>query len=96
MKVLSGRTEEYDGLKKELCSEPYGAAIVRYAERWADLMEKDFSGGNIRSLSEETSWKAGRAGITRTMHGRAAEILIKFWQHGIDLHYAAMFKDWIA
>lgn len=63
--------------------DPYGACVVRYAERWADLMETEMaSGAKLEDIAKETSHTADTEGITGFMYGAAVSILSGVWQHG--------------
>lgn len=64
----------------------YGSAIVRYAERWARVMEAEMSGGRkLSQCARDASHLADSEGITGFMYGAAASILSQVWQHGEDL-----------
>ena len=61
----------------------YGAAVVRYAETWARLMEtRVLSGSTIAECAEETSGIADVDGITGAQYGMAATMLCQWWIHG--------------
>lgn len=85
MKVIDGKIEEYNvGLANN--TDPYGAEIYRYAERWAGLMEAQMKEGKLLSdIAEATSREADTSGITGFMYGAAVSTLSYFWQHGEDL-----------
>jgi len=64
----------------------YGAAIVRFAEKWAVLMEVEIaSGKTVKECANATSRIADDEGITGFMYGCAVAILSKVWVHGEDL-----------
>lgn len=64
----------------------YGAAIFRYAERWADLMEKAVADGKrLVDVADALSHEADSEGISGFMHGTAVSILAQCWQHGEEL-----------
>lgn len=70
--------------------DPYGHAIFTYAERWAELMEKDIeASGNaeesIRAHAEERSHEADTEGITGYMYGCVVAILADAWEYGEPL-----------
>lgn len=45
--------------------DPYGAGIVRYAERWADLMEQRMEQGeSLEAIAKTTSHEADTEGVT--------------------------------
>ena len=67
-------------------TDPYSACCVRYAERWADLMEQRMSeGATIGDIADKTSHEADTEGITGFMYGCAVSMLAKCWEHGEDL-----------
>lgn len=64
----------------------YGAAVIRYAERWADLMEAQMQSGQpLAAIWKSSSHEADTEGITGFMYGAAVSILAKVWEHGEDL-----------
>lgn len=86
MKIRSGMEEEYKkGYNNNL--DGYGSAVYRYAERWADLMEKDIekSGDPAKSIEENAdkrSHEADTEGISGFMYGCAVSILSHCWEYG--------------
>ena len=62
----------------------YGAAIIRYAEAWADLMEARIAEGAEKweDVAKETSHEANTEGITGFMYGAAVAVLATSWKHG--------------
>ncbi len=68
---------------KDANIDPYGAEIIAYSERWADLMETRMAAGEaLTDIANETSHKADTNGITGFMYGCAVQGLAKFWLHG--------------
>jgi hypothetical protein len=64
-------------------SDPYGACTVRYAARWAHLMEKRMEAGEkIATIADQSSHDADLEGITGFMYGCAVSILAHAWKHG--------------
>lgn len=64
----------------------YGACAVRYAARWANLMEKRMSeGSTLPDCADKASHDADTEGVTGFMYGCAVGILAKTWKHGEDL-----------
>lgn len=50
--------------------DPYGSGVVRYAERWANLMEQEIENGKtIIEIADSASYKADTEGITGFMYG---------------------------
>ena len=67
-------------------TDPYGAAIYQYAERWADLMEARMAAGEaLEACVKETSHQADAEGITGFMYGAAVATLSWAWEHGEEL-----------
>ena len=66
--------------------DPYGSGVVRFAERWADLMEaRARQGGTLDDFAKETSHEADGEGITGFMYGCAVSILSQCWENGEQL-----------
>jgi hypothetical protein len=85
MNLLEGKETEYYGWK-EKNTDGYGSACFRYAEHWADLMEKEIKKGNdISEIAESASHEADTEGITGFMYGMAVSILSLCWVHGEKL-----------
>jgi hypothetical protein len=85
MKIIDSKIEEYKaGLANN--TDPYGAEIYRYAERWADLMESQMTEGkSLADIAESTSREADTSGITGFMYGASVAVLSRFWGHGEEL-----------
>ena len=67
-------------------TDPYGSAVYRYAETWANLMEvKMEQGMKIEQIAEDCSDEADTEGITGFMYGCAVQILSNCWEHGEEL-----------
>ena len=67
-------------------NDPYGSGAVRYAERWANMMEQEMeSGKSLIEIADATSNKADTEGITGYMYGCAVSILSQVWEHGEEL-----------
>ena len=67
-------------------SDPYGSGVVRYAERWANMMEQEMESGKaLIDIADATSNKADIEGITGYMYGCAVSILSQVWEHGEEL-----------
>lgn len=66
--------------------DPYGNAVVEYAERWANMMEEAMSKGEtLEQCAERTSNDADTEGITGFMYGAAVQVLVTSWEHGEQL-----------
>jgi len=67
-------------------TDPYGGAVIVYAEQWARLMEVRISKGEqLQSIAEECSHLADTDGLTGFMYGCAVSILSSVWIHGKEL-----------
>lgn len=67
-------------------NDPYGSGVVRYAERWANMMEREMEDGKaLIEIADATSHKADTEGITGYMYGCAVSILSQVWEHGEEL-----------
>jgi hypothetical protein len=67
----------------EINGDPYGAATIRYTERWADLMEARIAeGAALEDIAKATSHEADTEGITGFMYGCAVSLLAQLWIHG--------------
>ena len=64
----------------------YGSGVIRYAERWANMMEKEMENGkNLADIARATSYMADTEGITGYMYGCAVSMLSLVWEHGKEL-----------
>jgi hypothetical protein len=67
-------------------TDPYGAGVVKFAERWAKLMQVRMSdGAKLEAVAEQASRDADNEGITGFMYGCAVSTLAQTWQHGEEL-----------
>lgn len=86
MKIRKGMEELYKkGYNNNLDS--YGHGVYTFAERWADLMEKDIEASNdpAKSIIENANKRSDEAdteGITGFMYGCAVSILSDCWEYG--------------
>lgn len=78
-----------DGMKKnylELRAERGIDGIVRYAERWSQMMEQEIKdGASVAEAAERTNHSADTDGITGYMYGQAVRLLSNYWEHGEEL-----------
>lgn len=66
--------------------DPYGGCVIRYAEKWADIMEKAMEdGAALEDIAENASHEADTEGITGFMYGCAVQVLATVWEHGEEL-----------
>ena len=67
----------------EANTDSYGGGVIRYAEKWARLMEFWMSNGmTISECADRASHLADDEGITGFMYGCAVSILSQVWEHG--------------
>lgn len=71
---------------KDKNTDTYGSAIFRFAEQWADEMEKKLAEGKkVFQIAEECERIVDRRpefGITGYMYGAAVSILTHHWKYG--------------
>jgi len=61
----------------------YGAAVIRYAARWAHCMEQKLKEDKkLEDIAEAASHEADVEGITSFMYGAAVTMLAEVWKHG--------------
>lgn len=66
--------------------DPYSSCCVRYAERWAELMEqKMVEGSKLDDIADAASHEADTEGITGFMYGCAVGMLSDGWKYGEEL-----------
>lgn len=72
---------------RENNTDGYGSAVIRYAERWADVMEKRMreAGAPLGKVAKQASHDADTEGITGFMYGAAVAVLATSWEHGEEL-----------
>ena len=63
----------------------YGSGVIRFAERWARLMQVRMKDGDISSVANKASHDADTDGITGFMYGVAVSVLSSCWSHGEEL-----------
>lgn len=67
----------------EVNSDPYGSGVVRFAARWASMMEARIAdGAELAAIAKEASHEADTEGISGFMYGAAVSILSTVWEHG--------------
>lgn len=78
-----------DGMEKtylELRTERGRDGIIRYAERWSQMMEQEIKeGASVAEAAERTNHSADTDGITGFMYGQAVNLLCHYWEHGEEL-----------
>uniref|UniRef100_A0A6H1ZNJ0 Uncharacterized protein n=1 Tax=viral metagenome TaxID=1070528 RepID=A0A6H1ZNJ0_9ZZZZ len=61
----------------------YGKCCLRYASRWASLMDaRIVTGEKLEEIAGSTSHEADTEGITGFMYGAAVAMLASCWRHG--------------
>jgi len=82
MQIKQDKVEAYKAYVAKN-SDPYGKGVVDYAERWADLMEKELAAGKtIEDIAGSTRRTADIDGIPVFMYGCAVSSLAHFWEFG--------------
>ena len=87
MKILVGMEKIYDDWKKDN-QDAYGKECFKFAEDWADLMEKEIDKDNdikkvLKEKALETSMQATNYRLcTEFMFAVASNILVKCWEYG--------------
>ena len=87
MKILVGMEKIYDDWKKDN-QDAYGKECFKFAEDWAELMEKEIDKENdikkvLKEKALETRMHATNYRLcTEFMFAVASEILVKCWEYG--------------
>lgn len=90
MKVKAGKEADWEKCQ-EMNSDSYGKAVVDFARRWAESMEKVIEESDKHSPSalvehaERLSREADTEGITGFMYGCAVNVLSQLWEYGEEL-----------
>lgn len=89
MKLKDAEAEEKWAESVRVNDDPYGSGVIRFTERWADLMEQKLAEGKtVAEIYEATSHEADTEGITGFMYGVAVSMLSQLWEHGAELRVA--------
>lgn len=87
MKILAGMEKIYDDWKKDN-QDAYGKECFKFAEDWAELMEKEIDKENdikkvLKEKALETRMQATNYRLcTEFMFAVASNILVKCWEYG--------------
>ena len=87
MKILFGMEKIYDDWKKDN-QDAYGKECFKFAEDWAELMEKEIDKENdikkvLKEKALETRMQATNYRLcTEFMFAVASNILVKCWEYG--------------
>ena len=87
MKILVGMEKIYDDWKKDN-QDAYGKECFKFAEDWAELMEKEIDKENdskkvLKEKALETRMQATKYRLcTEFMFAIASNILVKCWEYG--------------
>lgn len=69
--------------------DPYGSAVMHYAERWAKLMQVEMRTRGLNELTgavvKATKYKADNEGMSGFSWGCARNLLIECWKYGAKL-----------
>lgn len=83
MKINPGMEQEYQQFTDANSKNDYSRSMVRYMERWADMMETAIAGGaTVAQAAESAGQEANTEGITGFQFVCAVEALSHFWPHG--------------
>lgn len=84
--LADGIAEDWRKCVTNNSNDGYSFACVRYANRWAAMMESKIAdGATVRDIAKDTSHEADTDGITGFMYGAAVSILSRAWKHGEEL-----------
>ena len=87
MKILAGMEKIYDDWKNDNQDE-YGKECFKFAEDWAEMMEKEIDKEHdikkaLKEKALETRMQATKYRLcTEFMFAVASEILVKCWEYG--------------
>ena len=87
MKILFGMEKIYDDWKNDN-QDAYGKECFKFAEDWAELMEKEIDKDNdikkvLKEKALETRMQATKYRLcTEFMFAVASNILVKCWEYG--------------
>lgn len=83
--VIEEFREKYEK-QKELNTDPYGTAVMKYMDLWARLMEGQINKGiMLKDCADKLSHIADIEGITGFMYGAAVAMLSDCWIYGEEL-----------
>ena len=86
MKIRAGMESVYTSLKNEMTQDGRNNAVISYAERWADMMEKEIGNGvSVSKAAAKTRFEANKENLSWFMYGNAVRVLVNFWDHGEEL-----------
>ncbi len=83
--ILPFKIRDQEGWNRAVAANnsPYGAATIRYAARWANLMERHLAeGAKLEAIASAASYDADLEGVSGAMRGCAGSILARVWEHG--------------
>lgn len=67
-------------------TDPMGAGIMAYAERWARMMQLEMSKGkSLTDIYDDTRMEADLEGMSGASGGFAQQMLVQAWKHGAEL-----------
>lgn len=80
------KDKKYWEEKKNLDIGPYWSCILRYAERWANLMESEIAKDKtVMEIAKETSYDANTEDLSWLQFSHAVAILAQCWKYGDEL-----------
>lgn len=83
---MSMTSREYWAYMQNKNTDPYGIGILKFAERWALVMQAEIAKGKkLEDVYKDASHQADTDGITGFMYGCAKAQLRDTWIHGKEL-----------
>jgi hypothetical protein len=86
--IRNDRLDEWNEGKAKN-DDPYGGCVYKFAEAWADEMERRMKDGEtIKAMAKLASHQVDSRpefGITGFMYGAAVQVLSRIWEHGEEL-----------
>ena len=88
MRIAEGKQADWDAARAAN-TDPYGGAVIAYAEQWADAMEAAMDKGiPLEKCWKDLSFEVNRRpgfDISGAMFGFAVSTLAQAWEHGEEL-----------
>lgn len=76
----------WDSIVELNSKNPYGAAVVNYARRWAKYMQKLIAEGkSVEESAKQSFHDCGMGEMTTFAYSCVVDVLVKSWKHGEEL-----------
>lgn len=86
MKIKAGMEQEYQTFLNENSVNGHSGIVVRYMERWAEMMEAELeAGASLKDIAKRTSYAANTDQLSLFQYGIAVSKLSHFWLYGEEL-----------